>query len=408
MSAATATKAAKIGGGVLAASVVLGFVISLLGSSLKNTVQVYFLPMAESFGQQRGTFALATTAFAITYAVAAPLTGALADRLGPGRVLLIGTVSAGFAFLLCALVPSFAVFVAAYGILAAFAYTMLSYVPLGVLVDRLFSEKRKGFFYALLTNGTAAGFILLVPLWTWLDGKTSWNSVLIGLGVLLLCVITPLTALRFRGEAKPAASRSAAGERPSIASALKTSTFARLAGAFFACGATMAFIDVHLMPFMGDMHVHTDLSATSVILLGLFEIGGSLVAGRLCDRGLVKRVLISGYLMRAASMFLISVSTSGFAVILFGCVFGLSYLVTVVATSLWVLKAFPIEVKGTVMGFIWTAHQIGAALSSQFGAYTRDSTGSYLLEIVVTGGLAVLSVGLIAGMPDPDRKLVTP
>jgi predicted MFS family arabinose efflux permease len=384
----------------LAGSVVLGFTISLFGSSLKNTVQVFFLPMAQSFDESRGSFALATTIFAITYAVAAPLTGAIADRFGPGRVLLSGTVVAGLAFLLCATAPAFAVFVTTYGVLAAFAYAMLSYVPLGVLVDRLFADGRKGFFYALLTNGTAAGFILLVPLWTWLGQRHSWNTVLLVLGLTLLLVITPLTALRFRGEihARPTVTPEV---RPTVRSALSSSVFWRLTGAFFACGATMAFIDVHLVPYLDDMRVSADLSATSIVLLGVFEIAGSLAAGWLCDRNLVKAVLIAGYVVRAAALFLLAVAPNGPGVIAFGVVFGASYMVTVVATSVWVLRSFPIQIKGAVMGLAWTGHQIGAALSSQFGALSFDATGSYLPEILTIGTIALLAAALVATMPVP-------
>lgn len=314
----------------LALAVLLGFVVCLLGSSLKNTVQVFFEPMAQSFGQDRGSFALAATVFALTYAVAAPLTGMLADRIGPARVLLIGTVLAGVSLLGGAQMSSFPLFVVTYGILASCAYTMLSYVPIGVLVDRLFSDGRKGFFYALLTNGTAGGFILLVPLWTWLGQHTSWQRVLTGLGIFLLVVIAPLTALLQRQS--PA--RTTAGEKSADVSlrsrwslVLHSAVLWRLAGAFFACGASMAFIDVHEIAYLADHHISSGVTSASLVLLGACEIVGSLVAGQLCDKGSVKRVLIGGYLLRGASMFVIAIHPTPFLVLIFGIMFGTSYLV---------------------------------------------------------------------------------
>jgi len=400
------TGTARLVSASLAVSIALAFVISLFGSALKNTVQVFFLPMAESFGESRGSFALATTTFAITFAVAAPITGAISDRLGPARVLTLGTVAAGLAFVLCAISPAFPIFVAVYGVLASFAYAMLSYVPLGVLVDRVFSEDRKGFFYALLTNSVAAGFILLVPLWTWLSDFSSWNSIYLVLGLTLLIVITPLAAVKLRDEAPAVVPSATPRAKVRVQSAFSSSVFWKLAGAFFACGATMAFIDVHMMPFMDDMHVPADLSTTSIVLLGVFEIGGSLVAGRLCDRGMIKSVLIAGYLLRAGSLFIVTISPHGSVVIAFGVIFGVSYLFTVVATSMWVLKSFPIEIKGAVMGLIWTGHQIGAALSSQLGAFSYDATGSYVPEILGIGAVAVLAAVLVATIPSPQSKPV--
>lgn len=403
MSAGATPKTVRAVTPALTASVIVGFTVCLFGSSLKNTVQVLLVPMAESFGQSRGSFAIATTAFAVTYAVAAPLTGMLADRFGPERVLLSGTMTAGLAFVLCGMVPAFGVFVAVYGVLASFAYAMVSYVPMGVLVDRLFANGRKGFFYALLTNGTAAGFILLVPLWGWLRPRTGWNAVLIGLGVFALVVLAPLIAWRFRGTAGAKPVTRTENVRPLVRSVLSTSVFWRLAGAFCACGASMAFIDVHMIPYLGDMQVPTDLSSASVGLLGIAEIGGSLVAGRLCDRGLLKSTLVGGYLLRAGSMFLVAAAPHGPFVLLFGAVFGASYLVTVVATSMWVLAAFPVEIKGAVMGLMWTVHQVGAALSSQLGAVSHDSDGSYVPAILATGGFALVATLLIASLPSPRR-----
>jgi predicted MFS family arabinose efflux permease len=163
----------------------------------------------------------------------------------------------------------------------------------------------------------------------------------------------------------------------------------------------MAFVDVHMIPYMDDMHVPPNLTATSIVLLGVFEIGGSLVAGRLCDRGFLRGVLISGYVVRAGSLFLIAAYPSGPLVLLFGVLFGASYLVTVVATSMWVLRLFPIEIKGAVMGLMWTVHQIGAAFSSQFGAVSHDMTGSYVPEIIVIGAIAAAAAVLVTTLSSP-------
>jgi predicted MFS family arabinose efflux permease len=387
----------------LIALVVLGFVVCLMGSSLKNTVQVFFVPMAQLLGETRGSFALATTVFAITYAIAAPLTGAMSDRVGPGRVLVLGTVAAGASLLLCAWVPSFAAFVVVYGVLAAFAYAMLSYVPIGVLVDRVFADGRKGFFYALLTNGTAAGFILLVPLWELLGRYTSWNAVLTGLGAFILLVITPLTALRFGSRASTKQVPVSVG-RPRVGVVLSSSVFWRLGAAFFACGATMAFIDVHLIPYLGDMRMSTQSMSAIMVVLGLFELGGALVAGRLCDRSLIKAVLVGGYAIRAGAMFMIAAQPDTFRVFTFAALFGVSYMATEVATSMWVLSVFPTELKGAVMGLIWTMHQIGAALSSQFGAIAHDRFGTYLPEILAIGTVALVATAMVATMRAPTRR----
>ena len=54
-------------------------------------------------------------------------------------------------------------FVGVYGFIAAFAMAAMTHVPMGILVDRLFEQTKKGFAYAVVTNGTSIGFILLSP-----------------------------------------------------------------------------------------------------------------------------------------------------------------------------------------------------------------------------------------------------
>lgn len=156
--------------------------ISVMGSSVKNTVQVSFEPMAESYGEPRGAFALATTMFALTIAVASPIVGVLSDTLGPLVVLRSGLVVSAGMFVSLSFAQNFVLLAVLYGTLGAIGYASLSYIPIGVLADRAFPPERRGFFYALLTNGTALGFILLVPLWIWLESVTTWQSVMLALG----------------------------------------------------------------------------------------------------------------------------------------------------------------------------------------------------------------------------------
>ncbi|HEV2374595.1 MAG TPA: MFS transporter [Streptosporangiaceae bacterium] len=390
-------------GAVLA--VCIGFAVLLLGSSLKNTVQVFFAAMAISFGQSRGSFALATTLFALTYAVAAPVAGVLAERIGPTRVLHIGILLSGGVFLLCATAGSFPLFVVAYGVLASFAYAMLSYVPAGIFVDRMFAERKRGFFYALLTNGTAGGFILLVPLWTWLAHYTGWQEILIGLAVFLLVAMAPVTLLLSRRVEHA----DAAADAPKVTwqttkNALRSSVFIRLALSFFACGASMAFIDTELMPYLSGRGITSGMSSAGVALLGACEIGGALIAGALCDRDKVKQVLVTGYLLRGASLLLIALPPTALSVVVFSAVFGVSYLMTVVGTSLWVIKSLPKGTKGVAMGLVWTLHQIGAALSIMIGNIIYDADHTYVPAIVGLAVVAFVSTATVLTIPGATER----
>lgn len=406
---------------LLAAS---AFLLSLAGSSLKNTIQVYFLPIADSFDSSRGGLATATTLFAIATALASPLVGSLADRLGGAATLAIGTALAGVSFIGCALAGQLWLFVVVYGVVAAFAFTMLSYVPLAVLVDELFRHGRKGLIYALLTNGAAVGFIVLVPLWTWLGTSASWQSVLTVTGLVFLFGLTPLAVLTARrakritdqdmqeeptgpteAEEKvqqAALRRLAFGER--LRAAARVRELRVLALAFLSCGVTMAFIDVHFVPMVHDHGLGGATSSTALVLLGAFEVAGGLLSGWLCDRGSIKAVLVGAYLLRGAAMLMAAVAEGPALIMVFGIVFGVSYLATVVATTMWAARALPAQVRGTGMGLVWAVHAAGIAFGSQAGATLADQTGSYSLAAMASAALAACSCLLVSMTPAPEPE----
>jgi predicted MFS family arabinose efflux permease len=401
--AAGSTRSRLAVGHLLVVTTMIAFLISLAGSALKSTVQVYFLPIAESFDQTRGAVAWATTLFAVGIAVTSPLVGAMADRLGAVRVLISGTALAGVAMIMCGLASRLWLFVLVYGVVVAFAFTMISFVPLGVLVDRLVRQGRKGLIYAIVTNGPAVGFIVLVPLWVWLGLSYPWQHVVIGVGLAFLFVLTPLALLLHAVasvDAAPDREAAEVGLVSRLAVAVRSTELRVLALGFFCCGVSMAFIDVHLVPNLHDHGVAPAATSATFMALGAFEIAGAVVAGRLCDAGFVKRVLVGAYLLRGVAMLVVTAPVTTISAVTFGAVFGASYLATVVATTMWLLRTLPVAARGTGVGVVWMVHSIGVAASSQLGAHSNDLFGSYRLAIVLTAVLVFAAAGLTAALPD--------
>lgn len=410
--------APPLGRVVVLVAVTLGFVIALMSSSIKNTVTAYYVTMTDDFGVSRGTFAIAPSVFALTYAVASPVLGFLADRIGSRRSLASGLMLAGVLFLAGGAVESFALFSLLYGVGLAVAYTAVSYVPLGVLVDELFPPHRRGLTYAILMNGTAVGFIALVPLWIQLEQSgTSWRVVFVSLGVAML-VLTPLALVLIPGQratkaaGTPAPSERAAvpdGQAGALGAVLRSRVFWLISLAFFGCGVTMGLIDVHLVASMQSHGMGGGTTSVTMVLLGAAEIVGALLAGYLCDKGQGLRVLAGSYLLRAVALVILALFPHAFAMWVFGLLFGLSYLGTVVAGSLYLLNAIDSRSKGLALGLMWFVHQLGAFAASQGGGLSFDAFHSYnpmILVAAATAGLSVLIVvlGLPQALRDAERK----
>ncbi|MFI9528608.1 MFS transporter [Micromonospora rosaria] len=248
------TRTAKIGTAFAVFAASVSFLISLAGSSLKSTVQVFFLGIADSFEVSRGSLAIATTLFAVVTAVTSSVIGHLADRIGAIPVLAVGTALNGVVLLLAATAGDLWLFVLTYGVVGAVAVTMLSFVPLGVLADQLFQGRNSGLLYALLTNGAAVGFMVLVPLWVHLDRTMTWNQVLFALGLVFLVVLLPLSLIlvRLSVRRRPVAPVARVSLWAATVTTFRHPQIRALVLAFVGCGSTMAFIDVHLFSHLHD------------------------------------------------------------------------------------------------------------------------------------------------------------
>ncbi|WP_181070391.1 MFS transporter [Rathayibacter rathayi] len=180
--------------------------------------------------------------------------------------------------------------------------------------------------------------------------------------------------------------------------------FAPLALAFMACGATMAFINVHLMPDMADHGVTSTAMSSAMILIGSTEIIGAFIAGLLCDRGFVRGILLAAYLLRGSAVLLLAVGPNDVVVHFFGVVFGSSYLMTVVATTVWIVESYPARVRGLLLGVLWAVHQVGAALSSQVGAVLHDHVGGYEPILYMGSVSCAISLAIVACLRSPKKR----
>lgn len=386
----------------------LAFLIMFLSSSIKGLYQVYFTDLAASFAVSRGTFALAGAVFMLVMGVASPVVGALCDRIGPVRTICAGAVLAGAAFVVASNWPhNFPLFVVAYGIVAAIALAAMTYVPMGILVDRLFDETNKGLAYAVITNGTSIGFIVLSPLWVYLMPRMPWQTLFAAVGLVFLLPIA--MALFFAGKS---ALPSSAGEpsRPaSWRAVLKDGNFYVLALGFTSCGATMAFIDVHLVPFWQDAHAARGVMGLSLSLLGAFALTSGVVAGWLAARTGKKQLLGAYYLLRALAVSLLLVPNEFVYTSLFAVVFGLSYSGTVVLTYSFCFDLYGPRIKGQAFGALFFLHQLGAFASVRWGGVLFDTTHSYtaLIRLLIVAA-CISSVAAFIYLPGVGRPKTQP
>jgi MFS family permease len=260
----------------------ISFSLMFFSSSVKNVFQVWFVDICTSFGVTRSEFSLSGVTFMMITGVGSWVAGLLSDRLGVRKTIILGNILISFSFIASALVANFYAFVAIYGGLSAFALAAVQYVPMGVLVEETFKDsKNKGLIYALLINGTGLGFVILSPLWVFLNLTVSWQEVYLALGLFFLVVLSPILFFALP-KSQQSDNQTELKQDPDSKfwqKTLSNPAFWFISLSFFGCGVNMAFIDIHFVPMMQDQNTTASIVGASLVVLGIMEMLGGFVAG---------------------------------------------------------------------------------------------------------------------------------
>jgi predicted MFS family arabinose efflux permease len=191
--------------------------------------------------------------------------------------------------------------------------------------------------------------------------------------------------------------------------ALRVPEFWLLAGSFFVCGATSTgLIGTHLIPHSIDHGISEVTAAGALALMGSMNFLGTLASGWLTDRYDPRKLLACYYFFRGLSLFVLPFvgGFSGLAV--FAVLFGLDYIATVPPTSALAADIFGRRHVGTVFGWIFFSHQVGAALAAYLGGVARVYLGDYQFAFVVAGVLAVLAAAMALRVDRTARVALPP
>ena len=357
--------------------IIAGCAISTVGFGIRSVFGLFLEPMTVARGWSRETFALAMALQNLLWGVALPFAGAMADRVGPVRVIVLG------ALIYCVGVWGMSVSESTLalhltgGILTgtgiAFASFSIALAAMARVVD---ADKRS----LVLGLGTAAGSfgqVLFSPISQGFIAAYGWNTTLLILAATTLVMI-PL-ALLMPGD--PSASSGAQNEQSlyeALGEAFTHRGFVLLSSGFFVCGFHVAFITVHFPAYARDLGLDPAVGAYSIALIGLMNIFGSFMSGIVGQRWSKKFSLSFIYFARAICIFLLlSAPKTEFNLYLFAAAMGILWLSTVPLTTGIVAQVFGVRYMATLFGIVFFSHQVGSFLGVWLGGRLYDQTGSY-------------------------------
>src|SRR5690606_1674695 len=143
--------------------------------------------------------------------------------------------------------------------------------------------------------------------------------------------------------------------------AIRTGEFWLLAGTFFICGASSnGLVGTHLISYAVDCGIAAGTAAGMLALMGFMNFVGTIGSGWLTDRYDPRRLLAIYYSFRGLSLLLLPAITTPAGLGFFAVLFGLDYIATVPPTVSLTADTFGRRNVGTIFGWVFCAHQIGA------------------------------------------------
>lgn len=387
--------------------------IALMGAAgFRATPSVLIVPLQNEFGWNRAVISVAVSINLILFGLTGPFAAALMDRFGL-RVVTVGaliTVASGA--LLTTVMNSPWQLYLLWGVVVGLGTGCMASVLAATVAGRWFVQRR-GLVLGALTAAGATGQLIFLPGLGWLAQNAGWRLAAISVAAAALAVV-PVVAIFLRNrpsdlglraygatEADPAPVATGspiANAFRGLRIGVRSRDFWLLGGSFFICGAsTNGLIGTHLIPASID-HGMTEVTAASMLaVIGVFDVIGTLASGYLTDRFDSRWLLFSYYGLRGLSLLLLPFvfGSPQFALILFIVFYGLDWVATVPPTVQLARRVFGAQNFAIVYGWIFAAHQMGAASIAFAAGAVRTVFGDYQLAFMTSGLLCLLAAGLV-------------
>lgn len=361
----------------------------------RQTMGLFLSPLNTATGLGIGSISLAFAFGQLWWGLTQPFAGAMADKIGAGRVLFVGVLLVALGTFITPLMTTSAGLILAIGVLAAGGAGMAGPAVLMAATARLIPLEKRGLATGIVNAGGSFGQFLMAPIAGALMVSQGWAHAMQIMGLLVLLGLPAALVLKGNSLQSAPVGHQPVGTLDAIRAALKNKSYLMLAAGFFVCGFHVAFLATHLPGVIAACGLPVQFGAWSLAMLGLFNIVGSVTMGWAVGRWRMKSLLSLLYATRALAvlLFLLAPKT-GAVMLVFAAVMGLTFLSTVPPTAGLVAKFFGTANMATLFGVVMLTHQIGGFLGAWLGGRVFEATGNYdwvwYIDIMLAIGAALI------------------
>lgn len=378
---------------IVAASAIM---LAVSMGMMVNGFSVFFFPLKEEFGWQRGAVSLVNFSGLIGLAVGGIVMGRIADRTYTRLVALMGAVILGLCLLAAsqanALWQFYALFFLA-GLLGAGSL----FAPLVANAGNWFVTGA-GLAIGIVAAGQALGQGGVPYLTAILIEQMGWRGALATMGLITLGVLVPMALLikqsPYRASTSAQGGSAANDESPVPLSPNVVVAWMSLAVIF--CCTCMSVPLMHLVPLVQDRGIALDDAGSVLFLMLLVGILGRIAFGKLADLiGAIQAYWVAS-LWQTVLVFAFIQMKSLSAFYLMAVVYGFGYAGVMTGLLVCVRALTPLSRRASALGIVvffgWLGHAIGGYQGGFFFDLIGDYTVSYA-NAALTGVINLIIVG---------------
>jgi len=398
--------------------VVVTFVTMAIGVNARTSFSLFFPPIIDEFGWERGVTAGAFSFGFVVSGVVSPLIGRLMDRAGPRAVMEIGVALMAGGMLLAPLTSQPWHLYLTIGVMVGAGSVCLGYSGQSLFLPNWFN-RRRGLAMGLAFAGVGIGSMTLLPWVQHMIEQSGWRTACTTMGILILVVLAPINLLLHKrpediglqpdGDAAPSAlikpvsyvvDPDWANTDWTLGRAVRTGRFWWLAVGYFGGLYIWYAVQVHQTKYLLDIGFGPGVAVWALGAVSLLGIPGQILLGHVSDR-IGREWVWTASCLGFAICFMALIALAQFPTLLLVYVMvlaqgALGYGLTSIMGAV-VLEIFQGKHFGSIFGSIMLAALAGGAAGPWMTGLLHDGTGSYTLGFAISiavSGLSAVAVWL--------------
>ncbi len=382
----------------------VSFITLGLAYGVWYSFSVFFVALLREFGWSRSLIAGAFSLFVILHSFVGPFVGLMTDRIGPKKVILLGSCLLGIGLAFASMTRAWWQFYLFFGIITAVGVGFIGWVPNITIIQQWFKEKR-GLPIGIVSSGVGIGILVCVPSAQYLISRMGWRMTY-RIMAILIPVVTISMAVAFlkrppktpqieeRKEANPSMVRKDflivdeewVSRAWTVRQAMATKQFWFLGLSFFIGSMITHSILTHQVAFFVDHGLETQVASNFVGLVGIVSMGGKILWGTLSDRigrETTYTMGITCFVFGMVSLILFSLFHSPSLPYYYALFFGMGYAANASLAPLVAADLFEGKSYGGIFGSLIMLIGIGAAFGAWLGGFFYDQVKSYVPLFVI-------------------------